>query len=148
LTLKQRSIDKGLILIAADLGQLLPYIETPTQKLLQRISASWPGPTTWLIPKRHDTPTWLSGNHDTVAVRVTNHPLTVALCQICNSALISTSANRQGQPPARSALKVRQRFGDNLGYILSGATDHHAQPSEICDAQTGRIIRAGGPVKN
>jgi len=143
LALKQRSIDQGLILIAADLEQLLPYIVAPTAAMMQRIGDSWPGPTTWLLPKRADTPDWLSGRHDTLAVRITRHPLAAALCHSCNQALVSTSANLHGRTPARTALKVRQYFDDALDLILSGTTDRHARPSEIRDAQSGRIIRSG-----
>jgi len=141
LELKQRRIEKGLILIAANLEQLLPYIETPSAEQLQRIGNSWPGPTTWLIPKRPDTPVWLSGKHNTIAVRITAHPLAKALCLACNSALISTSANRHNQIPARTSLKVRQQFANKLDYILSGSTNRQAQPSAIHDLRTGRIIR-------
>jgi len=142
LELKQRHIEKGLILIATNLEQLLPYIETLSPELLQRIGNSWPGPTTWLLPKRPDTPEWLSGKHDTIAVRVTAHPLAAALCRACNSALVSTSANRHGQAPARNTLKVRQQFGDNLDYVLSGVTNRQARPSEIRDGLSGEIIRS------
>ena len=143
LALKQRNINKGLILVAANLEQLLPFIAVPTNELLQRIGNTWPGPTTWLLPKRADTPIWLSGNHNSVAVRITKHPLTTALCKACNSALISTSANRHAQPPARTALRVRQQFGNDLDYILSGTTTPRARPSEIRDACSGRIVRSG-----
>lgn len=145
LTLKQRKIEKGLILIAADLEQLLPYIKTPRGKILQRISASWPGPVTWLLPKRPDTPDWICGQHDSVAVRVTAHPLAAALCRYCDTALISTSANRNGQTPARSALTVRLQFGNHLDYILNGTTDKQASPSEIRDGLNDNIIRSAHP---
>jgi L-threonylcarbamoyladenylate synthase len=142
LALKQRSIDLGLILIASDMNQVLPFIAPPTEAIMQRIGDSWPGPTTWLLPKRPDTPVWLSGRHDTLAVRITRHPLAAALCRRCNHALVSTSANRHGQAPARTALKVRKYFDDALDLILCGTTDRDARPSEIRDAHDGRVIRS------
>lgn len=143
LTLKQRRLEKGLILIAAELDQLLPYIAQPTIDQLQLIGSTWPGPTTWLLPKRPEAPPWICGQFDTVAVRVTRHPIAAALCRYSNSALISTSANRKDRHPARSRLGIQQQFGNQLDYILTGPVDCHARPTEIRDVRDGRIIRPG-----
>lgn len=142
LALKQRRLDKGLILIAADMDQLLSYACPPDPDQLQRITTTWPGPVTWLLPKRPDCPPWLCGQFDTIAIRITSHPIAAALCRQCNSALISTSANKKGFSPARTALKIRQQFPDQLDYILTGPVDRRAQPSQIRDARDGQIIRA------
>jgi len=141
LRLKRRPLAKGLILIAADLEQLLPYITEPTSEQLQRIGSSWPGPVTWLLPARPSTPTWLTGAHDTLAVRVTRHPVAAALCRACNGALISTSANRHGLRPADTALQVRRQFPTELNAIIHGAASHRGGPTEIRDGRTGAIIR-------
>ena len=144
LRLKQRSVDKGLILIAADLRQILPYVQPLSPALQRRVEATWPGPVTWLLPARPETPWWLRGTHDTLAVRVTAHPLAAALCQACGSALVSTSANRAGQPPARSALRVRMVFGDQIDHLVHGALGGADRPSEIRDGRSGRVLRPGG----
>jgi len=141
LRLKRRPLEMGLILIATDFEQLLPYIADPTSAQLQRIGTSWPGPVTWLLPTRATTPAWLTGAHDTLAVRITAHPIAAALCHACGGALVSTSANRHGQRPAHTALQVRQRFPQQLGVIVHGATIPSARPTEIRDASDGRIIR-------
>jgi L-threonylcarbamoyladenylate synthase len=139
--LKQRPLAKGLILIAADLEQLLPYIAEPTSEQLQRIGSSWPGPVTWLLPARPSTPAWLTGAHDTLAVRVTRHPVAMALCQICNSALVSTSANRHGLKPACTPLQVRRQFPTELNAIIHGTASYGGGPTEIRDARNGAIVR-------
>src|SRR3954466_6776088 len=56
LALKQREVDKGLILIAADEAQLTPYIEMAALDDAQRtaVRASWPGPHTWIVPASAD----------------------------------------------------------------------------------------------
>lgn len=141
LQLKQRPLAKGLILIAADLEQLLPYIIEPTAEQLQRIGSTWPGPVTWVLPARPSTPVWLTGAHDTLAVRVTRHPTASTLCQLCNSALVSTSANRHGLNPARTPVQVRRQFPIELDAIVHGQTALRRGPSEIRDARNGAIIR-------
>ncbi len=141
LSLKQRSVSKGLILIASNFQQLVPFIGELDASIKQRVLPTWPGPVTWLVPPASCCPPFLYGQHNTIAVRVTNHPLVVKLCNQLDSALVSTSANIQGQIAARTSLRVRKIFGDQLGYILSGETGGQLFPSRICHAQTGAVIR-------
>jgi L-threonylcarbamoyladenylate synthase len=85
----------------------------------------------------------LTGSHDCLAVRVTAHPLAARLCDEYGAAIVSTSANISNRPPARTALAVRRIFGDQLDYILNGATGGRSRPSEIRDARSGKILRKG-----
>lgn len=141
LRLKRRPIEKGVILIAAHFNQLRPFIKPLAGPLMHRILASWPGPNTWLLPAADDLPYWLTGMHATLAVRVTAHPLAAALCQACDSPLVSTSANRSGQHPARSALQVRLRLGGHVDCIINAPLGNSRAPSTIRDGATGRVIR-------
>jgi L-threonylcarbamoyladenylate synthase len=142
LTLKQRPMDKGLILIAADLEQLLPFIEPLTSADKAQLAQTWPGPHTWLLPARADTPRWLRGRHDTLAVRVTAHPLAAALCRAAGQALVSTSANPAGKPPATNALRVRRYFPHGLDFIFNGATGGESGPTPIRDWSSKKLIRS------
>ncbi|MGB5495457.1 MAG: Sua5/YciO/YrdC/YwlC family protein, partial [Sedimenticolaceae bacterium] len=75
LAIKQRPMDKGLILIANRLEQLLPFLRPLDPKVEQRLQETWPGPVTWLLPAHPAAPRWLRGRHTKLAVRVTAHPL-------------------------------------------------------------------------
>jgi L-threonylcarbamoyladenylate synthase len=141
LALKSRPVEMGLILIAADFQQLIPYVVPLADNKMQQLYASWPGPNTWLLPANPDCPPWLQGQHETLAVRVTAHPLAAALCRAYNSPLVSTSANQSGQPPARSALQVRTRLPGGVDLILAGEVGLKRSSSTIRDAITGRTIR-------
>jgi L-threonylcarbamoyladenylate synthase len=143
LALKRRPMHKGLILIAADFAQLAPFLQPLAAADRVRLAATWPGPHTWLIPARTDTPRWLRGRYDTLAVRVTAHPLAAALCRACGHPLVSTSANFSRRPPARSALAVRRQLGTAIDDLLPGPTGGAAQPTEIRDLRTGRRVRGG-----
>lgn len=143
LAIKQRPWQKGLILIASSPEQLEPFLLPLTGDSEEMVYGSWPGPVTWLLPCRPEVPYWLRGEHRTLAVRVTAHPLAAAFCESFGSPIVSTSANLAGHEPARSALRVQCALGDRVDYILHGALGDLAQPTEIRDAQTGRIVRAG-----
>ena len=142
LDLKQRSVSKGLILVAADIAQLHPYVDFGKVKDMDEIHQSWPGPVTWLIPAREETPDWLTGDHTTLAVRVSAHPLVRTLCEELGP-LVSTSANPQGKPPARTSMKVRTYFSGQIDYIMPAVLSGTGNPSTIRDAMTGKIVRAG-----
>jgi len=147
LQLKQRPVHKGLILVAADMSQLASLLAPLTSSQQQQLAATWPGPVTWLIPdKTGIIPHWIKGQFDSVAVRVSAHPLVRALCQAWGGPIVSTSANRTGQEPARSEYPLlisRRNYGMGADYILPGYCPRQGKPTEIRDLQSGRIIRAG-----
>ena len=143
LAIKGRAIDKGLILIAANLDQLEPLLLPRSAETMAPVLESWPGATTWLLPSRPRVPVWLTGGRDCIAVRVTAHPLAASLCERFGAPLVSSSANPSGRPPARTALQTRRAFGSRVDYFLSGATGGAVRPSEIRDARDGRLLRAG-----
>ncbi|QCR34861.1 L-threonylcarbamoyladenylate synthase type 1 TsaC [Nissabacter sp. SGAir0207] len=142
LALKQRPKEKGLILIAADYSQLAPYLDEAqlNEQQKEAIFASWPGPVTWVIPARAGTPDWLTGRFSSLAVRVTNHPLVVELCQQFGKPLVSTSANLTGLPPCRTAAEVSAQFGADFPIVV-GEVGGRKNPTEIRDALTGDYVR-------
>ncbi len=141
LQLKQRPIEKGLILIAADFDQLRPFIIEPPAEILAPVLASWPGPATWLLPVAPKTPKWITGRHDTIAIRVTAHPLAADLCRRCRSPLISTSANISGQPPAKNTLALHRQLKGQIEFTLHGKVGGLKRPTPIQDAMSGALIR-------
>lgn len=141
LDLKQRPADKGLILIAADLAQLEPWLLPLDEALKARILPTWPGPVTWLLPVRPTVSALIRGKHDTLAVRVTAHPVCRELCLQLGRPLISTSANLSEQPPARSAAEVWQQFGSQVDTILDAPLGTQSQPTEIRHGLSGEIVR-------
>lgn len=140
LAMKGRDPDKGLIVIGADEASFAPELDQLTRETREAVCRSWPGPVTWLLPNRR-FPGWVTGRHDTVAVRVPGHSQSRRLCTAVGSPLISTSANPAGRPPARSALAVRRLFPGRLDYVLPGETGDRAAPSVIRDARSGALIR-------
>ncbi|MGL9769707.1 MAG: Sua5/YciO/YrdC/YwlC family protein [Sodalis sp. (in: enterobacteria)] len=144
LAFKKRPWQKGLILIAAHYVQLKEYINDDTldSAARARIFASWPGPVTWVIPARPTTPRWLTGQHASLAVRISAFEPVRRLCLTFGKALVSTSANLSGQPPARSADEVRWQLG-NAFPVLDEAVEGRLNPSEIRNALSGELIRQG-----
>lgn len=141
LALKRRSAAKGLIVIAAEPGQLEPLLAPMNPTVRERVYATWPGPVTWVCPAAPGIPRWLTGRHASLAVRVTAHPLAAALCRAWGGPLVSTSANPSGRRPCRSVLEIRLRLGGGPDYILPGPVGDLAGPTEIRDAASGAVLR-------
>jgi len=141
--LKQRPPTQGVLLIAADFAQVEKYIDTDAvpAAAMARARASWPGPHTWIFPRATATPAWLAGAHNGIALRVTAHALASELCRSFDGALVSTSANRHGAAPARSARDVRTAFGGELAYILDGELGGLERPTPIRDVISGEVLR-------
>ena len=141
LQLKHREVSKGLILLGRSFDDFSDFI-LDSDRALNKVSLSGNiEPTTWLMPASDSCPAWIRGKHDSVAVRVTDHEQCRQLCDHIGSAIVSTSANRKGHAPLRTALKVRQEFNDELDYLLVGSTGGRSQPSRIIDAVSGKVIR-------
>ena len=139
--IKSRPAGKGFILVAATPAQLEPFCDMTNADFRRRAAADWPGPVTWVFPQADGCPEWLCGAHPGIAVRVSAHPVVAALCRACDSALVSTSANSSGAPPAVTAQQVKDIFGDALDYIVDGEVGELARPTVIRDVASGQVIR-------
>jgi L-threonylcarbamoyladenylate synthase len=141
LALKQRPVEKGLILVVSSFEQLQPILaSTLTEQQLQLLQAPCLTPTTWLVPFNEHLPRWVSGEHTTVAVRISQHPTVQVLCNAFGGAIISTSANTAGAQPAKEAFQVRRYFGQQV-QVCQGRIGQATQPSTIIDLHSGKIIR-------
>ena len=141
LEIKERTVEKGLILIASDFSQLRPYVKSVDPEVIQPALESWPGPNTWIFPARENTPYWLTGKFTGIAVRITAHPVVRQLCDAVNMPLVSTSANHSGQQPARSLLECRLRCPE-ADLFINGQVNRQAKPSTIRDLLSGSVIRS------
>lgn len=142
LQLKNRPWQKGLIVIAANWAQLSGYCQPISKSDLAVLNSSWneARPNTWLIPAADHTPIWLKGEHQTLAVRVSQHPLVQDLCQLFGGAIVSTSANPASEPPAMTAEACRAYFGDQLP-VMQGTLGTASKPSQIRDLRTQQLVR-------
>lgn len=141
--LKGRSVHKGFILIASHIDQVLPYINLSqvSEMMWQQIQKSWPGSYTWVFPARSAVLPLVKGAQQSVALRVTAHPVARALCDAFGGMIVSTSANTSDQPPLQKAQAVWAQFGDNIAGILPGEVNPLLKPSRIQDAVSAKVYR-------
>ena len=143
LALKGRPVEKGLILVAAERAQIEALVSLDAVPTKAQILAGWPGPVTWTLPATERVPVWIRGRFDTVAVRVSAHPVVQRLCRAFGGPLVSTSANPAGKPPALSCDQVADYFPDQLAGCVTGELGGQSGPTPIFDARTGQALRGG-----
>jgi L-threonylcarbamoyladenylate synthase len=143
LALKQREVAKGLILVAADVAQFDDFADWGALTDAQRdtVLTSWPGPHTWIVPATTRAPRWITGDHDGIALRVSAHPLVIALCNGFGGAIVSTSANRAGAPPPRTLDEFDPGLRNAVDAIVAGETSGLSRPTPIRDARSGAALR-------
>lgn len=138
--LKGRSAAKGMLLIADHFRRLRPFVRPLSSTDRARVARSWPGPVTWVVPASAHCPPELTGGRATVAIRVTAHPAAARLCRSLGMALVSTSANKSGRKPAKTAAECRRIFGTRVR-VVAGRIGRRRRPSTLIDLATGTILR-------
>lgn len=141
LALKGRSWTKGLILIASDFSQVEPYIKDLPSSILAKVSDSNHDQTTWVLPAESFVPKWLTGQHQTIAVRLVQHSLAHELCALAKTAIVSTSANLSGQRPLKTAHQVRLKFNQYGVRSIAGRVSGAEQPSKLIDPFSNTRLR-------
>ena len=141
LKLKKRPVEKGLIVIASHIQQVLPLISPKQPNDLARALKTWPGHYTWIFPKSKRVPDWVSGDFETIAVRVSKHPTVKKLCDALNEPLISTSANITNEPLLNSIKDIKNCFSDKIGVYIDEPVGTELHASSIIDAHTNTIVR-------
>ena len=140
LSIKRRSWEKGLLLIAGCIDQFGELLEGLEDHYLSELEANWPGPVTFLVPDNGIAPRWVVGLNNTIGLRVTDHTLARELCDIAGP-LVSTSANISESPAAMTEQEVRDYFGDKIDYLVPGVLGQYGRPSEIRMLTTGEVVR-------
>ena len=139
LALKHRVMSQGFIVLIGDWPQLLPLISYVSDALLDKVRESWPGPITWVFPKSERIPRWLSGQHESIAIRMSAHPVARGLC--LNGPIVSTSANISGQAPAVDLAGLRLQFPHGIDAVFEGELGGAAKPTVVYDVVTGKCLR-------
>lgn len=105
----------------------------------------WPGQLTIVLPRHPDFDSEALAGGETVALRVPDHPIALAVLAALDAPLTGTSANRSGGPDPVSADDVRAQLGGDIDYVLDDGPCAVGLSSTIvdCTGAEPRILRAG-----
>ncbi len=142
---KNRPSFNPLILHLSGIDQIERYAYADETSLLLARSFM-PGPLTLLLPKKNTVPDITTAGSNKVAVRVPNHPITLAVLAMLDFPLAAPSANPSGYISPTAAKHVLQGLNTKIAYILDGGAASIGLESTICEVVGDHIVlhRAGG----
>ena len=123
----------------------LSHLVTMDDAVIPLLDAFWSGPLTVVLPTTASLPDQVIGPGNTVGVRLPNHYIAIEVIEKAGGSVACTSANRSGEPPARSAREVAETIGTDLDIILDSGTTPGGVASTVVaiDGATLRFFREG-----
>ena len=143
--MQNRSLTLGLPLLLGTIEDMEKAATEIPQVALDLAARFWPGPLTLILKKAKTIPSIVTGSHETVAIRVPDHPVPRALAIALGNPITGTSANKSGYPGAISALEVWNQLGDSVDHIIDGGLCPIGVESTILDltSEIPKLLRQG-----
>ena len=142
--IKDRPKHRQLPLLIADVERLTVLAEPIPEIAWFLARRFWPGGLTLVLSKTDSLPVYLAPE-PTIAVRLPNHPVCLAIIQHLGNPIIGTSANISGQPAALTAEEVGQQLGGKIDFIINGGKCPGGKESTVVDVtrESPIILRQG-----
>lgn len=136
---KGRDENKPVLLVIGDLEQLDEIVISVSDKAKRYIDKFWPGPLSLVLPVGQTIPKRLTAGKEKISVRWTSHPVAQKLALEFGHAITSTSANRSGEPPAKSISELP----DGISIVIEDKFPVKSEVSTVFDPDTGEVFREG-----
>jgi len=142
---KARPLDKPLALLIADSSQIFQFAEEVPEAALRLAERFFPGGLTLVLKRSPAVATAAAAGGETIAVRVPDHPITLALIRGIEAPLAATSANISGRPAPVTADEVRAQIGPLVDLVIDGGRCPGAVESTVVDVsrKPPRLLREG-----
>jgi len=143
--IKGRPLSRALPILLADKSQIAEVAKVVPPLAWRLADKFFPGALTIVLFKSESVPDIVTGGRRTVAVRVADHPIPIAIVRELGVAIVGTSANLSGSPSALTAEEVRAQLGDRVDMIINGGRCPGGWESTIIDlsGETPRVLRQG-----
>ena len=147
---KARPTDHPLILHLASYRQLEKWAQNVPSYVEVLCEKFWPGPLTIVLQRTPQVCDEITGARETVAIRVPNHQVALALLNRIDDGLVAPSANRFGKVSPTSAKHVVDDLGDQVALVLDGGVCDIGVESTIldCTRSSPQILRRGAISKD
>lgn len=142
---KGRPSDNPLIVHIAEFSDLERIAKEVPEDAKKLSDAFWPGPLTMIVWKNDRVPDATTGGMDTVAVRMPNHPVALALIRKSGCLIAAPSANTSGRPSPTLASHVFEDMEGKIPMILDGGAVGIGIESTIIDLTEEKpmVLRPG-----
>lgn len=142
---KERPQDMPLPLLLADENMIADVAAELSPRIWLLIKGFLPGALTLVVNKSAAVPRIVGSEGPTIAVRIPDHPVPIALIRGIQAPLIGTSANLSGRPSPLTAEEVNSQLGDRIDLVIDGGKCPGGKESTVVDV-TGEkpvILRRG-----
>jgi L-threonylcarbamoyladenylate synthase len=147
---KGRPSDNPLIIHIADKMQLFAFVAEIPKKAEILMERFWPGPLTIIFKKKNGVLSEkATAGLETVAVRMPDHPVALALLKKCQLPIAAPSANSSGKPSPTNAQHVMDDLNGKIAGVLDGGSTGVGVESTVldCTEEIPIILRPGGVTK-
>lgn len=148
-TAKGRPSDNPLIIHISCIDQMADLVDDVPEMAKKLMDAFWPGPLTLVLKKKAGLSDVATAGLDTVAVRMPNHPIALALISAANLPIAAPSANLSGKPSPTQAKHVAKDLTGRISGIVDGGETGVGVESTVvdCTESIAVILRPGGVTK-
>jgi L-threonylcarbamoyladenylate synthase len=144
---KQRPSSKPIALLVAAPADVQRVARAVPDAAWRLVESFWPGALTLIVPRSFDLPTVLTAGGNTVAVRMPDHPVALALIAAAGAPLAATSANVSGGPDPITAADVLAELGGRIELVIDAGACPRGLPSTVLDLSTDPpTLRRAGPI--
>jgi L-threonylcarbamoyladenylate synthase len=142
---KKRGVGEPVLLLIPSLDALKRYATNVPETAKRLMDAFWPGGLTLVLEAQENVSTLLTAGTGKIGIRLSSHPVAMALAQALGSAITGTSANISGEPPENTSRGVEQALGKRVDQILDGGETPGQKPSTVLDLTTWphTVLREG-----
>jgi len=136
--------EKALPLICSDMESAQQ--EAIFNETARRLATHfWPGPLMLILQARGIYPQAVTQGKTTIGLRIPGNTTAISLVQQAGGCIVSTSANKSGQPPATTAVEAAEQLGEEVDFILDGGPSPGVVGSTVLDltGEHPRILRIG-----
>ncbi|MFB5662756.1 L-threonylcarbamoyladenylate synthase [Alteribacillus sp. HJP-4] len=147
---KGRPVDNPLIVHISTVSQLEELSENVPDLAKKLAGAFWPGPLTLIVPKKDNLSEKVSAGLSTIAVRMPDHPVALALIEAAGVPIAAPSANQSGKPSPTRAEHVMHDLNGKIAGVIDSGTSGYGLESTVVDCSSGDkvwILRPGGVTK-
>ncbi|MGH7354628.1 MAG: L-threonylcarbamoyladenylate synthase [Candidatus Rokuibacteriota bacterium] len=142
---KGRPEGKPILVLVDGVAMVERITVTISAEARRLMARHWPGALTLVLKAATGLPDEITAGTGTIGVRLSPHPVALALVRELGEPVTAPSANRSGAPPPTTAAAVLAGIGDGLDLVLDGGATSGGEPSTVLDVTTDppRVLRAG-----
>jgi len=141
---KNRPMNQPLAILISDISEAEALAENISSKTLEIMKKHWPGPLTVVLKKKKNVSGIITGERNSVGLRMPDHPVILELIKESGVPIVATSANKHGNPPPKNAKEAEKELSD-VDLILDGGECQIGIPSTVIDATVDppKVLRQG-----